>query len=157
MRPPRPPVRRGARPVTRHSMPSRRNRADGEEPSKPCSFMTNPSSRFPALIVPPTKHVGTGSARVDGWQRPCLTRTHSVPTESQGPCITIRDTDILLWECTCRARRFGFLVGTTGFEPAASASRTQRSTRLSHVPTGLLVTDLAGSVHPFESTTGCNA
>jgi hypothetical protein len=27
------------------------------------------------------------------------------------------------------------LVGTTGFEPATSASRTQRSTRLSHVPT----------------------
>jgi hypothetical protein len=26
------------------------------------------------------------------------------------------------------------LVGTTGFEPATSASRTQRSTRLSHVP-----------------------
>ena len=25
-------------------------------------------------------------------------------------------------------------IGTTGFEPATSASRTQRSTRLSHVP-----------------------
>ena len=30
---------------------------------------------------------------------------------------------------------FVFMVGTTGFEPATSASRTQRSTRLSHVPT----------------------
>ena len=29
---------------------------------------------------------------------------------------------------------FLFMVGTTGFEPATSASRTQRSTRLSHVP-----------------------
>ena len=27
-----------------------------------------------------------------------------------------------------------FLVGMTGFEPAASASRTQRSTKLSHIP-----------------------
>ena len=27
------------------------------------------------------------------------------------------------------------MVGTTGFEPATSASRTQRSTKLSHVPT----------------------
>ncbi len=28
------------------------------------------------------------------------------------------------------------LVGVRGFEPPASASRTQRSTRLSHTPTG---------------------
>jgi hypothetical protein len=28
------------------------------------------------------------------------------------------------------------VVGTTGFEPAAPASRTRCSTRLSHVPTG---------------------
>ena len=28
----------------------------------------------------------------------------------------------------------GFLVGATGFEPATSASRTQRSTKLSHAP-----------------------
>ena len=27
------------------------------------------------------------------------------------------------------------MVGTTGFEPATSASRTQRSTKLSYVPT----------------------
>ena len=27
-----------------------------------------------------------------------------------------------------------FLVGMTGFEPATSASRTQRSTKLSHIP-----------------------
>ena len=26
------------------------------------------------------------------------------------------------------------MVGMTGFEPAASASRTQRSTKLSHIP-----------------------
>ena len=31
------------------------------------------------------------------------------------------------------------MVGLTGFEPAASASRTQRSTKLSHSPTLLLV------------------
>ena len=30
--------------------------------------------------------------------------------------------------------RLSFLVGMTGFEPAASASRTQRSTKLSHIP-----------------------
>ena len=29
---------------------------------------------------------------------------------------------------------FSFLVGMTGFEPATSASRTQRSTNLSHIP-----------------------
>ena len=29
----------------------------------------------------------------------------------------------------------GIMVGTTGLEPATSASRTQRSTRLSYVPT----------------------
>ncbi len=28
-----------------------------------------------------------------------------------------------------------FMVGVRGFEPPASASRTQRSTRLSHTPT----------------------
>ncbi len=28
------------------------------------------------------------------------------------------------------------VVGATGFEPATSASRTQRSTKLSHAPTG---------------------
>jgi len=28
------------------------------------------------------------------------------------------------------------LVGMTGFEPATSAFRTQRSTKLSHIPTG---------------------
>ena len=27
-----------------------------------------------------------------------------------------------------------FLIGATGFEPATSASRTQRSTKLSHAP-----------------------
>ena len=32
-----------------------------------------------------------------------------------------------------------FMVGTTGFEPATPASRTQCSTKLSHVPTGLSV------------------
>ena len=29
---------------------------------------------------------------------------------------------------------FPYLVGMTGFEPAAFASRTQRSTKLSHIP-----------------------
>ena len=29
---------------------------------------------------------------------------------------------------------FLYLVGMTGFEPAAFASRTQRSTKLSHIP-----------------------
>jgi hypothetical protein len=29
------------------------------------------------------------------------------------------------------------VVGMTGFEPATSASRTQRSTKLSHIPTGI--------------------
>ena len=35
------------------------------------------------------------------------------------------------------------MVGTTGFEPAASASRTQRSTKLSHVPATCI------SIHHF--------
>ena len=30
--------------------------------------------------------------------------------------------------------RLFYLVGMTGFEPATSASRTQRSTKLSHIP-----------------------
>ena len=30
--------------------------------------------------------------------------------------------------------RFVNMVGMTGFEPATSASRTQRSTKLSHIP-----------------------
>ncbi len=34
-----------------------------------------------------------------------------------------------------------FLVGLTGFEPAASASRTQRSTKLSHNPKTALSSD----------------
>ena len=36
------------------------------------------------------------------------------------------------WNC-CNSKGF-ILVGMTGFEPAAFASRTQRSTKLSHIP-----------------------
>ena len=36
-------------------------------------------------------------------------------------------------------RTVGEVVGATGFEPAASRSRTERSTRLSHAPTDCLV------------------
>src|SRR5471030_2966113 len=34
----------------------------------------------------------------------------------------------------------GLMVGVRGFEPPASASRTQRSTGLSHTPTCMLIT-----------------
>ena len=35
------------------------------------------------------------------------------------------------------------MVGMTGFEPAASASRTQRSTKLSHIPKTLGILSLS--------------
>ncbi len=41
------------------------------------------------------------------------------------------------------------VVGTTGFEPATSASRTQRSPKLSHVPPTLLLAKPHPSVQPF--------
>ena len=50
-------------------------------------------------------------------------------------------------------------VGATGFEPATSASRTQRSTRLSHAPFVLVLfrtnsaDGAAGHIHPLRSTT----
>ena len=44
-------------------------------------------------------------------------RTRVISLEGWGSAIELRPQD---------------MVGTTGFEPAASASRTQRSTKLSH-------------------------
>ena len=42
-----------------------------------------------------------------------------------------------------------YLVGMTGFEPAAFASRTQRSTKLSHIPAALNI--IAQPVNFFKT------
>ena len=44
---------------------------------------------------------------------------------------------------------FLYLVGMTGFEPAAFASRTQRSTKLSHIPAALNI--IAQPVNFFKT------
>ena len=49
---------------------------------------------------------------------------------------------------------FCFLVGMTGFEPAAFASRTQRSTKLSHIP--LFITLYIIILYFIFSSTFCN-
>ena len=49
---------------------------------------------------------------------------------------------------TCRD-----MVGMTGFEPAASASRTQRSTKLSHIP----LPKIRNRVYSITSSVSCQA
>ena len=56
---------------------------------------------------------------------------------SQIPCQgTLVSNEIIGKEKTAKPLKFSGipLVGMTGFEPAAFASRTQRSTKLSHIP-----------------------
>ncbi len=48
------------------------------------------------------------------------------------------------------------MVGMTGFEPAASASRTQRSTKLSHIPAQVIVCNLTGFVNKRAGDWGGN-
>lgn len=48
------------------------------------------------------------------------------------------------------------MVGMTGFEPATSASRTQRSTKLSHIPTMCGITIIPTGEGPFAKGRGRN-
>ena len=48
-----------------------------------------------------------------------------------------------------------FLVGVTGFEHATSASRTQRSTKLSHTPKCIYLSNYLNIIPLFEYLSTC--